>query len=203
MLITQKAKLTELNDEHILLKSNLQIKKISLEGIQKEYAKEKISYALNNEKLKEIRALLEQIKSKSKLQSDIKTKLYTHKKELACVFDVELSLIEENESFINTSYTKQKEKLQSLFEKLTLCEKEYISLETLVVEKANKEQSYRQGLSKIELLQNAIAEYEKLLEDIQKEKELLNQLLQQIKIDTSSKDEKQKLITQIELAMKL
>jgi len=201
LLINQKEKLIQFNTEYTTLKANLQITKTSYEGMQKEYEKEKISFTLNNEKLKEIRALKEQVKSKEKLQSTIKTKLYTYKKELACVFDIDLSLIEENESFININCAKLKNKSQLSFEKLTLCEKEYISLESFVLEAVNKEQSYRQGLSKIELLQNTIVEYEKIIEDIQKEKVLLIKLTEQIKIDTSSKNEKQKLITQIELTL--
>jgi len=199
VLIAQKEKLACLNEEQKVLQSDIQVKKTQFTDTENNYKKQKISFETNSVKIKERRALDEQIKSKEKVQNDIQYKISTHKNELAALFDIELSKIEENEELINTTYLQQKEKIKSSFEKLELSQKEYMRVESAVLEKSSKEQSYRQKMKQIETVETTIVEYKKVLSNIEKEKELKIELSKQIEVDTLAKNEKEKLLLQIQL----
>ncbi|BFU78708.1 exonuclease subunit SbcC [Arcobacter sp. 15-2] len=200
-IVTQKEKLRVYDEQYKSLTSQLHSQNILVESVKKEYEKEKISFEQNSLKLKDIRALREQINSKEKLQNDIENKLSNQKKELSKLFNVEISSIVEDEEYITTAYTQQKDKIKVLYEHLEVCEKEYSTIESIVVDKLKKEESYRQSLKRIEQIQNTIVEYEKLLVDIQKEKKLSVELTKQIEVDSTLQKEKTKLIEQITLTL--
>jgi len=201
IIVTQKEKLIKFDEENKTITSQIELKNNLVETTKKEYEKEKISFELNSSKLKEIRALQEQIHSKTKLQSDIKNKLFTHQKEFSTLLNVELRSVVENEDFINSAYIQQKDNLKVLNERLEVCEKEYKEIESIVTIKLKKEDSHRQRVKTIEQLQKSIVEYEKLLLDTQKEKELSVELKKQIEVDTTLQIEKIKLIDQIQLTL--
>ena len=197
----QKEKLAIYNKEYQSLVTELNIKKNVVESLTQEYEKEKISFEQNSLKLKDIRALKEQLNGKVKLEEDIQNKLNNQKKELSRLLCVELAHILENEGYINTVYTQIKEKIIALYTSLEICEKEYIDIESFVFDKVQKEDSCREELKIIEQLQKTIVEYEKLIVDIQREKELRVELSRQIEVDSTLKVEKIKLIDQITLTL--
>ncbi|MDC0933205.1 AAA family ATPase [Arcobacteraceae bacterium] len=200
-IITQKEKLIVYNEQYKLVSLELNTKNTIVDTLKKEYEKEKISFEQNSLKLKDIRAFKEQINSKVKLQGDIDNKLYSQKKELSKLLNVELSYILEDEEYISTAYREQKEKISSLYSSLEICEKEYSTIESYLSQRIQKEESYRASLKRIDQIQNTIVEYEKLLIDIHNEKELSIKLTKQLEVDTTLQVEKIKLIEQIKLTI--
>lgn len=167
-----------------------------------EFEEGKKYYESQNEKLIKIQILQTTKDEKKSFQKTIEDKIVVDKKTLSDLLYIEFDKLTEDETLIDTNYTKQSKQIEQLKEELENSEKKYKDLEEKSKDKIEKETHYRESIKKIDLLQTALKEYEKLVVNIQDENRVTKKLEQEIQQTTLLKDEKSKLIQQLELNLK-
>ncbi|MDY0121472.1 MAG: AAA family ATPase [Sulfurimonas sp.] len=194
----QSKSLSELQKELAEVKE-LHTKKLQELNTTKElFVKEKSSYEQNTQKIKELRVVQTQIEAKIVSHQELDKKLSLQKQELAKLFGVDVDELVENETLVEQNIVKQKEQLEALKQELQKLTSELKSIEEKTKDLTGKENSARAELQKVDELLKALGEHDKLSESINQEKKTKSECEQNIATQTKLKDEKAKLLLQIE-----
>ena len=194
----QSKTLAELQKELLELKELHKTKLQELNTTKELFVKEKSIYEQNIQKIKELRVVQTQIESKVVSHQELDKKLSLQKQELAKLFGVDLSELVENETLVEENIVKQKEQLNSLEQELQTLTTELETIGEKTKDLTSKENSARAELQKVDELLKAVGEHKKLSESINQEKKTKAECEQNITTQTKLKDEKAKLLLQIE-----
>ena len=194
----QSKTLAELQKELLELKELHKTKLQELNTTKELFVKEKSIYEQNIQKIKELRVVQTQIESKVVSHQELDKKLSLQKQELAKIFRVDVDELVENETLVEENIVKQKEQLNSLEQELQTLTTELETIGEKTKDLTSKENSARAELQKVDELLKAVGEHKKLSESINQEKKTKAECEQNITTQTKLKDEKAKLLLQIE-----
>ncbi|MFA7084240.1 MAG: SbcC/MukB-like Walker B domain-containing protein [Arcobacteraceae bacterium] len=197
--ITQdKEKLETLIKEHEELKKQNQLKSAEFNTVKEQFEKEKISYKLNTNKLKEISILQTQIKSYEASFIEKDKKKLQQKEVLSKLFELNIEILLNDETQLQSHHQNFSNAIKTSKQELEKLLSEYIPLEEQTKELKVKENQTRAKLKESEQLLKAVLDYENLQTQIQQEHTKISEITTQIEMQTKLNNEKIKLISQIQ-----
>ena len=197
-----KNRLQTLSAEQTSLKETLKNTKLELNSTNELLQKEKISFEQNSTKLKELRDIQSQIKSKTNQDQELQNKLLKLKQDLAKLFGIDINSLLADDTLINQNLNKQNQELQTLKTNLESITNQYKQIEEKTSSLTLQESKTRSKFRQLEELLRSLDEYNILVENIKSEQELQKQYLQETDSIKAINTQKEKLINQINQTLK-
>ncbi|MFA7083768.1 MAG: SbcC/MukB-like Walker B domain-containing protein [Arcobacteraceae bacterium] len=199
----EHTKLETVKKEFEALTKTLHIKTQESVLVKNELEKEKLTFAQNSLKIKELRALETQINSKKESIEQINTKLLNQLNALANVFEADATALLNDETLIQTYFANQTKQMQIIAEELKTVQEEYKTIEEKTTTTSQKESVSRAKLKQQEELLKSFDEFKTLLQTIENEKKLTAELTSLIENNSTLNAEKSKYINQIQQTLQV